>query len=325
LKMSRPGAGFRDRSVNSRYLNDGDDGLCDAHGLVTDKSHDIMAACGKFDTDRTGKVSAHDLRRILFNELQIFPSHMDQLMKSVGTDNRGDVIYGEWLSNYNRAAGLSRTRADTAPPEKLSSLRQRIDSGIGLRSVTHVASLEKDHLPVQSTTLHARGPSARAHVPSILDVIEGRRAETQINVAPVREMQLMDEIRALRLPADKQMQFLRDLPVSADKKIDYFRELQLKPDRESTYITDLHLTDYLRSTVQNGNVLKRNAEKVLRNTPQRELSLVGQVQRMPLTTASRIALIRDLPTTASKKLDLVHELRCTDYVDSLKKTRPIAF
>jgi len=320
----RPGAGFRDRSVNTRYLNDGDDSLCDAHALVTDKSHDIMAACGKFDHERTGKVSKHDLRRILFNELQIFPSHMDELMKTVDTDGRGEVVFGEWLSNYNRGLPSSRSRA-AAPVEPVSSLRSRIDAGLGLRSITHTTSLEKDHLPVQSTTLHARGPSATIHVPSILDVIQGRRAETQINVAPVREMQLLDEIRALRLPVDKQMQFLRDLPVSADKKIDYFRELQMKPNMEASYVTDLHVTDYLRSTIQHGNPLKRNAEKVLRNTPQRELSLVGQVQRMPLSSASRIALIRDLPTTASKKLDLVHELRCADYVDSLKKTRPIAF
>jgi hypothetical protein len=321
--MSRPGAGFRDRSVNSRYLNDGDDSLCNAHALVTDKSHDIMAACGKFDPDRTGKVSKHDLRRILFNELQIFPSHMDELMKTVDANARGEVVFGEWLANYNRS--LPSRRGADAPAEKVTSLRARIDSGIGLRSITHSSSLEKDHLPVQSTTLHARGPSATVHVPSIVDVIQGRRAETQINVAPVREMQLLDEIRALRMPVDKQMQFLRDLPVPADKKIDYFRELQLKPDMEASYVTDLHVTNYLRSTVQHGNPLKRNAEKVLRNTPQRELSLVGQVQRMPLSSASRIALIRDLPTTASKKLDLVHELRCADYVDSLKKTRPIAF
>jgi hypothetical protein len=282
-----------------------------------------MAACGKFDPDHTGKVSKHDLRRILFNELQIFPSHMDELMKTVDANARGEVVFGEWLANYNRS--LPSRRGADAPAEKVTSLRARIDSGIGLRSITHSSSLEKDHLPVQSTTLHARGPSATVHVPSIVDVIQGRRAETQINVAPVREMQLLDEIRALRMPVDKQMQFLRDLPVPADKKIDYFRELQLKPDMEASYVTDLHVTNYLRSTVQHGNPLKRNAEKVLRNTPQRELSLVGQVQRMPLSSASRIALIRDLPTTASKKLDLVHELRCADYVDSLKKTRPIAF
>jgi len=105
----RPGAGFRDRSVNTRYLNDGDDSLCDAHALVTDKSHDIMAACGKFDHERTGKVSKHDLRRILFNELQIFPSHMDELMKTVDTDGRGEVVFGEWLSNYNRGLPSSLT------------------------------------------------------------------------------------------------------------------------------------------------------------------------------------------------------------------------
>ena len=50
--------------------------------------------------------------------------------------------------------------------------------------------------------------------------------------------------------------------MSADKKIDYFRELQMKPNMEASYVTDLHVTDYLRSTIQHGNPLKRNAEKV---------------------------------------------------------------
>ena len=40
-------------------------------------------------------------------------------------------------------------------------------------------------------------------------------------------MQLVDEIRALRLDPERQMETLRDLPISADKKIDLFRELQL--------------------------------------------------------------------------------------------------
>eukprot|EP00656_Telonema_subtile_P017471 TRINITY_DN19371_c0_g1_i1.p2 TRINITY_DN19371_c0_g1~~TRINITY_DN19371_c0_g1_i1.p2 ORF type:complete len:139 (+),score=41.19 TRINITY_DN19371_c0_g1_i1:742-1158(+) len=138
-------------------------------------------------------------------------------------------------------------------------------------------------------------------------------------------MQLLDEIRALRLPVAQQMQFLKDLPVSADKKLDYFRELQMKPGSEAANVTDLQVTDYMRSAIGKGNPLRRNAEKVLRQTPQRELSLVGQVSRMPLSNSSKISLIRDLPASASKKLDLVHELRCTEYMDSLTKTRPIAF
>merc|ERR1712086_1052728 len=94
----------------------------------------------------TGKVSKHDLRRILFNELQVFPSHMDELMKTVDTDGRGEVVFGEWLSNYNRGLPSSRSRA-AAPVEPVSSLRSRIDAGLGLRSITHTTSLEKDHLP----------------------------------------------------------------------------------------------------------------------------------------------------------------------------------
>jgi len=318
------GQGFREPSANANYLRHGDDSLCTAHTLISDHHYDIAEACAKFDPGRTGKISEHDLRRVLFNELRVMPSHMDLIMKRVTADSRGDVCYGEWLSNFSRSLP-TRVRGGEDAPAEPNSLQRRLADRLAQRSGTHQRSLEKDHLPIQSTTVHAQGPSAVTHVPSVLDVISGRRAETTIQVTPVREMQLLDEIRALRLPVEKQMAMLRDLPVSSDKKIDYFRELQLKPSLEATYVTDLRVTDYLRSTVEHGNPLRRNAEKVLRETPQRELSLVGQVHRMPLSTASRVALIRDLPTSASKKLDLVHELRCTDYVDSLTKSRPIAF
>eukprot|EP00658_Telonema_sp_P-2_P016180 TRINITY_DN16269_c0_g1_i2.p1 TRINITY_DN16269_c0_g1~~TRINITY_DN16269_c0_g1_i2.p1 ORF type:complete len:180 (-),score=34.82 TRINITY_DN16269_c0_g1_i2:184-723(-) len=172
-----------------------------------------------------------------------------------------------------------------------------------MRSGTHKASLEKDHLPVRTENIVPRPPSGRTHVPSVTEVLDGRRAQSQIQVGPVREMQLLDEIRSLRLPVKDQMQMLRTLPVSSDKKIDYFRELQTKP-QDSSYLTDLQVTEYLRSTVAHGNPLRRTAEKVLRSAPARELSLVGQVSRMPLSGASKIALIRDLPASASKKLDL---------------------
>eukprot|EP00657_Telonema_sp_P-1_P005851 TRINITY_DN23610_c0_g1_i1.p1 TRINITY_DN23610_c0_g1~~TRINITY_DN23610_c0_g1_i1.p1 ORF type:complete len:108 (+),score=24.08 TRINITY_DN23610_c0_g1_i1:143-466(+) len=101
--------------------------------------------------------------------------------------------------------------------------------------------------------------------------------------------------------------------------------LQLKPGHEAAVVTDVRVSDYLRTSIQNSNPLRRNAEKVLRETPHRERSLVGQVSRMPLSNGNKIALIRDLPASASKKLDLVHELRCTEYMDSLTKSRPIAF
>jgi len=317
------GNGFREQSANTSFLLHGDDSMCNAHELISDKYHDIMAACGKFDSALTGKVSQSDLRRILYNEVRVFPSHMDQIMTTVTTDSRGDVCYSEWLSNFSR--NMRTQLSSRQSGASVNSLQQRIADRLDQRSGTHKESLKADHLPIRSNTLRARGPSGTTHVPSIEDVMSGRRSSAQIHVGAVREMQLVDEIRALRLPVEQQMAFLRDLPVSTDKKIDYFRELQKTSNSESKQVTDLQVTDYLRSTAGVGNPLRQNAEKVLQGAPQRELSLIGEVSRMPLTNASKISLLRDLPASASKKLDLVHEFRCSEYVDGLKKNRPIAF
>lgn len=317
------GNGFRDQSANTSYLLHGDDSMCTAHGLISEKYHDIMAACGKFDSARTGKVSESDLRRILYNEVRVFPSHMDQIMTTVTADSRGDVCYGEWLSNFSR--NLRTRLSERANAPAVNGLQQRISDRLDQRSHTHKESLKSDHLPIRSSSMPARGPSETTHVPSVEDVMSGRRSSTQIQVGAVREMQLMDEIRALRLPVDQQMAFLRDLPVSTDNKINYFRELQTKSNSETCYVTDLQVSDYLRSTAGSANPLRRSADKVLQGAPEREMSLIGQVSRMPLTNASKISLLRDLPASASKKLDLVHEFRCNQYVDGLNKTRPIAF
>merc|ERR1711966_553114 len=95
---------------------------------------------------------------------------------------------------------------------------------------------------------------------SILDMVESKIAEGQINVNPLRQMQLVDEIRALNLPAAKQVEFLRNLPVSTDKKVQVFRELQLSPVYESKFLADIRAMDYLRASLKNGGTEKKGLE-----------------------------------------------------------------
>merc|ERR1712054_348589 len=81
--------------------------------------------------------------------------------------------------------------------------------------------------------------SSQSDRSSILGMLDAKRAEGEIGVAPLRQMQLVDEIRALNLTPGKQVEFLRDLPVSTDKKVQVFRELQLSPVYESKFLADI--------------------------------------------------------------------------------------
>jgi len=209
------------------------------------------------------------------------------------------------------------------PEQPTSALARRIAEGASQRSATHQASLEAGHLPIRSSTIPPAGPSAKSHVNSITDVLSGRRATGEVHVSAVREMQLLDEIRALRLDSERQMELLRDLPVSADKKIDFFRELQLSSAVESSFLTDMRNVDYMRASLSHTNPVRRSAENVLRAAPEREMKLISEIRRMPISDTRRGQLLRDLPISTPKKLDLVQEMKLTDYVDSVYKKRPI--
>eukprot|EP00656_Telonema_subtile_P017472 TRINITY_DN19371_c0_g1_i2.p1 TRINITY_DN19371_c0_g1~~TRINITY_DN19371_c0_g1_i2.p1 ORF type:complete len:178 (+),score=33.51 TRINITY_DN19371_c0_g1_i2:99-632(+) len=119
------GNGFREQSTNTSYLLNGDESLCSAHELISDKSEEIMEACGAFDIDRTGKVSAYDLRRILYAEIHVLPSHMDKIMTTVTPDTRGDVFFGEWLSNFSRS---TRTRLSSRGGVRVACLLYTSDA-----------------------------------------------------------------------------------------------------------------------------------------------------------------------------------------------------
>jgi hypothetical protein len=136
-------------------------------------------------------------------------------------------------------------------------------------------------------------------------------------------MQLVDEIRALRLQPERQMETLRDLPISADKKIDLFRELQLSSATESSFLSDMRSVDYMRSSLSHTNPVRRSAEHVLRAAPQTETKLIDEVRRMPVSDARRASMLKDLPISTGKKIDMMQGLRLTNYVDGVYKQRPI--
>ena len=289
----------------------------------------------------------HDFRRILFSHLNIMPSHMDLLMKvpfisekllavraqhvfiplfsqNVNSDAQGYVPYKTWLADFSRdyrptMAG-KRPKATEAP----SGLAARIAAGAALRSSTHAASLEANHLPYKSTTIQPHGPSERQHVGSISDVMTGKRGMGELVVNSSREMQLVDEIRALRLGPEREMELLRDLPVSADKKIDYFRELQLNNAVEKSFLTDMRQVDYMRASIAHANPTRKESERILAAAPERERRLVGEIRNMPITEGRRRELINELPIGAGKKIGINRSLTMSNFVDSTTSKRPIA-
>merc|ERR1719313_765318 len=124
---------------------------------------------------------------------------------------------------------------------------------------------EMQHAPSVPATVPDLGNSgikqtSFADRSSILDMVESKIAEGQINVNPLRQMQLVDEIRALNLPAAKQVEFLRNLPVGTDKKVQVFRELQLSPVYESKFLADIRAMDYLRHSMKEGGGDRRGLE-----------------------------------------------------------------
>lgn len=298
--------------------------LSEVHVLICDSYKQIYESCKKFDGTNAGFITLHEFRRVLYSHLAILPSHMDILMKKVETDIRGYVGYVGWLNNFSRdyRPSVSSLRRPE-PEEPQSMLAQRIAEGTAQRSATHQASLEAGHLPIRSSTIPPTGPSSRQHVRSITEVLAGRRPTGEVHVSAVREMQLLDEIRSLKLSGERQMETLRDLPISADKKIDFFRELQLNSAVESTFLSDMRNVDYMRTSLSHSNPVRRSAEHVLRAAPDQERKLISEIRCMPISDARRTSLIRDLPIAIGKKLDLVQGMKVAGYVDSATNRRPI--
>merc|ERR1711934_827389 len=155
---------------------------------------------------------------------------------------------------------------------------------------------------------------------SILGMLDAKRGEGEIGVAPLRQMQLVDEIRALNLTPGKQVEFLRDLPVPTDKKVQVFRELQLSPVYESKFLADIRAMDYLRHSMKEGGGDRRGLEGLFVG-PTREVALVNEIRRTPVSSSRKLGLLQDLPISTSKKLDLIHELRLVQYIDDVYKER----
>lgn len=315
---------FRDELLNTTYLRTKDDMLSEVYGLICDSYKQIYDSCRNFDATGSGFITLHEFRRVLYNHLAIMPSHMDILMKKVETDSRGYVGYVSWLNNFSRDYRPSMSSLRRSEPEEpTTALARRIAEGVSQRSATHQASLEAAHLPIRSSTIPPAGPSAYQHVPSITEVMSGRRGIGEVAVGAVREMQLVDELRALRLQPERQMETLRDMPLSADKKIDLFRELQLTSATESSFLSDMRSVDYMRASLSHTNPVRRSAQHVLRATPHAEQKLISEIRRMPVSEGRRAELLKELPISTPKKIDLMQGLKAANYVDSVYKQRPI--
>ena len=242
----------------------------------------------------------------------------------VETDDRGFVNYKTWLGDFSRDYRPSMAARRPKPAEPPTKLAARIAAGAALRSSTHAASLEANHLPIKSSTIRPQGPSKVQHVGSVSDVLSGRRGMGDLHVNSSREMQLVDEIRALRLSSEREMELLRDLPVAPDKKIDYFRELQLNNAVEKSFLTDMRNVDYLRASIAHTNPQRKEAQAALAAAPERERRLVGELRNMPISEGRRRELINELPVGAARKIGIQQSLTASNFIDSASNKRRIA-
>merc|ERR1712166_467523 len=220
---------------------------------------------------------------------------------------------GEWLQFFAQDFNQYNASLGETTGAPISALRRR------------VMQREVQHAKPTASTVPALGDSGIprtnfADRSSLLDMVESKVSEGQINVNPLRQMQLVDEIRAMNMTAAKQVDFLRNLPVSTDKKVQVFRELQLGPGQESAFLADIRAMDYLRSSMKEGGGDRRGLEGLFVG-PTREVALVNDIRRMPVTSSRKLGLLQDLPISTSKKLDLVHELRLVQYIDDVYKER----
>jgi hypothetical protein len=233
---------------------------------------------------------------------------MDALFRYIDTNDSGYINYDEWLGFFGQdfAAHAGSTE------EPMSPLRRRVLQREMQRSAATPSSM-----PVLAG--NAVPQSTQGERNSILGMLDAKRQEGEIQVAPLRQMQLVDEIRALNLAPGRQVEFLRDLPVSTEKKVQVFRELQLSPVYESKFLADIRAMDYLRSSLKDGGS-KKGLEGLF-VSPTREVALVNDIRRTPISTDRKLGLLRDLPLSTSKKLDLVHELRLVEYIDDVYRER----
>lgn len=302
-------SGRKSAGLTREYIRTHDELLTEMQTAIRSKFTDIHGAFRTFDTNGDGLISLYEFKRALYLHLGVLPSHMDALFRYIDTNDSGYINYDEWLSFFSQRFSGSSAAADGP----LSPLRKRIlqrEVGAVANGPSDMPTLSGDAVP----------QSSFGDRNSILGMLDAKRAEGELNVAPLRQMQLVDEIRALHLHPGKQVEFLRDLPVSTEKKVQVFRELQLSPVYESKFLADIRAMDYLRTSIKSEAGDKRGLEGLF-VSPTREVSLINDIRRTPLTGNRKLGLLRDLPLSTSKKLDLAHELRLVEYIDDVYRQR----
>merc|ERR1711988_68887 len=294
----------RTSGLTREYIRTHDELLTEMQAAIRSKFADVHAAFRTFDTNGDGLISLYEFKRALYLHLGVLPSHMDALFRYIDTNDSGYLNYDEWLNFFSQdfASQPGGTEGPVSALRKRVLQREMQRETQGSRSVP---TLPGDAVP--QSTFNDRT--------SILGMLDAKRSEGEIGVAPLRQMQLVDEIRALGLTPGKQVEFLRDLPVSTDKKVQVFRELQLSPVYESKFLADIRAMDYLRASLKDGGD-KRGLEGLF-VSPTREVALINDIRRTPINGNRKLGLLRDLPLSTSKKLDLVHELRLVEYVDDV--------
>jgi len=303
----------RTAGLTQEYMRTHDDLLKELQHQIKSKFSDLHAAFRTFDNNGDGLVSLYEFKRSLYLHLGVLPSHMDALFRYIDHNDSGYINYDEWLQFFAQDFNTSRASLSNTAGAPISPLRRRIMQ----REMQHAAPVAPTVPSIGDSGIKRSSFSDRS---SILDMVESKVAEGQINVNPLRQMQLIDEIRALNLPAAKQVEFLRNLPVSTDKKVQVFRELQLSPVYESKFLADIRAMDYLRSSMKENGSDRRGLEGLFVG-PTREVALVNEIRRTPVSSAGKLGLLQDLPLSTSKKLDLIHELRLVQYIDDVYKER----
>lgn len=303
----------RTAGLAQEYVRTHDDLLRELQFQIKAKFSDLHAAFRTFDNNGDGLVSLYEFKRALYLHLGVLPSHLDALFRYIDHNDSGYINYDEWLQFFSKDFNQHNATLGETGGAPISSLRRRVMQ----REIQHAAPVAAT---VPSIGDSGIPKSTLAERSSILDMVESKVSEGQISVNPLRQMQLVDELRALNLPAAKQVEFLRNLPVSTDKKVQVFRELQLSPVYESKFLADIRAMDYLRHSMKEGGSDKRGLEGLFVG-PTQEVGLVNEIRRTPVNSSRKLGLLQDLPISTSKKLDLIHELRLVQYIDDTYKER----
>eukprot|EP00658_Telonema_sp_P-2_P028121 TRINITY_DN2160_c0_g1_i2.p1 TRINITY_DN2160_c0_g1~~TRINITY_DN2160_c0_g1_i2.p1 ORF type:complete len:404 (-),score=109.34 TRINITY_DN2160_c0_g1_i2:190-1401(-) len=303
----------RTAALTQDYVRTHDDLLKEVQFQIQHKFSDLRAAFRTFDTNGDGLVSLYEFKRALYLHLGVLPSHMDALFRYIDHNDSGYINYDEWLQFFAQDFNQYNARIGETTGAPISALRRRVMQ----REVQHAQPTPSAVPAIGQSGIPTAEFSDRS---AILDMVESKVAEAQINVNPLRQMQLVDEIRELNLPPAKQVEFLRNLPITTDKKVQVFRELQLSPAHESKFLADIRAMDYLRASMKEGGNDRKGLEGLFVG-PTREVALVNEIRRTPVTAGRKLGLLQDLPISTSKKLDLIHELRLVQYIDDVYKER----